>query len=393
MKTIQHLPRQVLRLFSSFGLSCVLLMLLGLLTWLGTLEQVHSGLFDVQKKYFESFLLWHDFGRISLPLPGANLVLCLLFVNLIVGGLLRLRRDRTRVGVAIAHFGIAILLVSGFVKTYYSDEGHVTLFEGQSSEHYQSYYRWELSVVEDLGSGRVREFLAPEESFGAAKAGVHARLSAPELPFDLVVERLFENCEPLPKGPMVEVDVPVVEGVFLDRRARNPEAEANIAGAYVSVRPKGSHGNASMPSQGVLWGAQASPWTVQAGDRRYAIDLRKERYPLDFTLRLEDFTKVDHPGTAMAKSFSSDVTVKEEQTSRGVHISMNEPLRTKGLVLYQASWGPSNARPGDPLFSTFAVVRNPADRAPLAGCIVIAVGMVLHFSRKLMRHVRTQRQA
>ena len=42
---------------------------------------------------------------------------------------------------------------------------------------------------------------------------------------------------------------------------------------------------------------------------------------------------------------------------------MNEPLRDGGLVLYQASWGPvGRAGPATPLFSTFAVVRNPADQ-------------------------------
>jgi hypothetical protein len=92
----------------------------------------------------------------------------------------------------------------------------------------------------------------------------------------------------------------------------------------------------------------------------------------------------------MPKSFSSAVTIAEAGTRRQVTISMNEPLRQEGLVLYQASWGPSNARPGDPLFSTLAVVRNPADRYPLYACIVIATGLVLHFARRLVRHVRSQ---
>jgi len=62
------------------------------------------------------------------------------------------------------------------------------------------------------------------------------------------------------------------------------------------------------------------------------------------------------------------------------------------LVLYQASWGPSNAHPGQPLFSTFAVVRNPADQWPLVSCIVIALGLVWHFGRMLARHVRREVQ-
>ncbi len=42
--------KAVIGLLSSFGLSCALLILLALLTWLGTLEQANTGLFEVKKK-------------------------------------------------------------------------------------------------------------------------------------------------------------------------------------------------------------------------------------------------------------------------------------------------------------------------------------------------------
>ena len=61
---------------SSIWLSCTLLTLLGLLTWLGTLEQVNTGLFEVQRKYFDSIFLIHKAGPIAIPLPGAALASC-----------------------------------------------------------------------------------------------------------------------------------------------------------------------------------------------------------------------------------------------------------------------------------------------------------------------------
>jgi hypothetical protein len=69
---------------------------------------------------------------------------------------------------------------------------------------------------------------------------------------------------------------------------------------------------------------------------------------------------------------------------------MNQPLRHEGFTLYQSSWGPSNARPGDPLFSTFSVVRNPADQWPLYSCLTIAAGLLLHFVRKLLGYLRSE---
>ncbi|HTE04910.1 MAG TPA: ResB protein required for cytochrome C biosynthesis, partial [Planctomycetota bacterium] len=77
---------------ASLRLSCTLLVFLALLTWLGTLEQVNTGLFEVQKKYFESFFVIHHAGPLAIPLPGATLVMSVLFVNLVMGGLVRIRK-------------------------------------------------------------------------------------------------------------------------------------------------------------------------------------------------------------------------------------------------------------------------------------------------------------
>jgi hypothetical protein len=377
--------RAALGVLSSLGLSCTLLVLLGLLTWLGTLEQVDYGLFEVQKKYFESLFLVHDFGALSIPLPGAGLVLGLLFVNILLGGIVRLRKGWSMAGILVTHIGIALMLVSGFVKLFFSNDGHVTLYEGQSASAFQSYYRWELAIAEDLGDGRLREYKVPQEDFADALTGAPVTLRAAGLPFALELEHFLPNCSPLPKGPMFDVDLPVVDGFFLQAHPRDKEAERNVAGLYATAI--GADGKRH---QGILWGVESAPWTVSTPEGRFGIELRKEQYPMPFTVRLEDFTKEDHPGIDMPKAFSSDVTVVQNDTSRPVRIEMNQPLREGGLVLYQASWGPAGSPPGTPLFSTLSVVRNPADQWPLVSCIVIASGLLLHFSRKLARYVRVE---
>ena len=374
----------VLKVLSSLGLSCTLLVLLGLLTWLGTLEQVEYGLFEVQKKYFESFFLWHEVGDFAIPLPGAGLVLTLLFVNLTLGGIVRLRKGWSTAGILTTHVGILLMLASGFVKLYYSEDGHVTLYEGESASAFQSYYRWELVVTEELAGGRLSEYHVPQEDFLDAAAGAPVTLSAAGLPFALELEHFMGNSTPLPKGPMFDVDVPVVDGFFLSERKKDAEAERNIAGLYVTAVTGGER------RTGILWGAMAGPWTFSTPEGRFAVDLRKERYPMPFTVVLRDFTKEDHPGIDMPKAFSSDVTVIEDGSARPVRIEMNHPLRDGGLVLYQASWGPAGSPPGTPLFSTLSVVRNPADQWPLVSCIVIALGLLLHFGLKLTRYVRVE---
>ena len=374
-------------LLSSLGLSCVLLTLLGLLTWLGTLEQVDNGLFEVQKKYFESFFLVHETAWFPVPLPGANLVMCVLFVNLVLGGLVKLRKGWRMAGVMVTHVGIALLLLSGFVKMYFSDDGFIKLYEGQSKSVFQSYHRWELAIARDAGDGRIEEFVVPQEDFLDAKGARTVTLASPELPFELEVGRAMRNCRPLPKGPMVDAANPVIDGVFLDERPLAKQAEVNDAGAYATaVLADGTR------IEGLLWGGQAAPWTVAVDGVEWGVDLRKERYPMPFTIRLDEFTKEDHPRMSMARVFSSDVTVFEGGSSRPILISMNEPLRDEGLVLYQSSYGPQDPRSTEPAYSVLSVVRNPADTYPLIACVVIAAGLVIHFTRKLTKYVRSEAQ-
>jgi hypothetical protein len=370
---------------SSLWLSCVLLILLALLTWLGTLEQTETGLYEVQRRYFDSLYLVHHVGPVPIPLPGATLVMGLLFVNLIVGGILRMRRTWATAGILVAHLGIAFLFVAAFVKAYYSQEGHLTLFEGQRSNTFESYHRWELAVLEKLEGGAVRETLAPEETLARAAGDGTVRLRSEALPFEIEARHFLANSSVFPKGPMVASPLPVVGGYALADLPRESENEANVAGLYVDVVEPGG---ARTPA--ILWGLAREPLTVEVAGRTFGLELRRERYLMPSTLAMDDFVKEDHPRMQMAKAFSSDVTVVEGGSSRPVKIEMNEPLRSGGLVLYQSSWGPSNARPGERLFSTLAVVRNPADQFPLYACIVIALGLVLHFSRKLVRHVRTE---
>lgn len=377
------------RRLSSLRLSVVLLLLLALLTWLGTLEQVHAGLYEVQRKYFDSWFLVHQAGPVPIPLPGARLVMSVLFVNLLIGGILRMRRGWRTVGVLITHVGIVFLLVAGMIKAVWAQEGHVTLFEGETADTFESYLQWEIAISEDLGDGRVREVTAPQETIEKATSASPITFQPTTLPFDVQISRFQRNCRVLPKGPMFEAPHPVIDGVFLSPESLSAQAEQNVAGVYVTLVER----QTGTEHEGLLWGGEAGPWTVLSGGKRFAVELRRERYPMPFTIGLTDFVKEDHPRIDMPKTFSSDVTVTETASTRPVKISMNEPLRAHGLVLYQASWGPADAAPGTPLFSTFAVVSNPADQVPLYGCVVIAIGLTLHFSRKLLLHIRAEARA
>src|SRR5688572_466009 len=413
-------------MLGSFGFAAILLVFLLLLTWVGTLEQVEFGLYDVQKKYFDSLFVVHHAGpfefrapgsdsaeplftipEIPVPLPGVNLLLGLLLLNLVVGGLIRIRKDRRTVGIIVAHVGIVIMLVAGFVKFRWSTEGNLLLWPDQRGSEYENYQDWQIAISEAVPSGTVTERLIPISKIAAGNQTKPLVFAHESLPFELTITRYWRNTwifdQGTPSreiGPSGEEETiyleagAVIDGYFLGRQKDNTEAEFNMAGAYATFREKDS----GRTVNAILWSDPIRrakrdprrPFTLTAGGKQWFVELRKEIFALPFEIRLDKFTFELHPGTGSPKVFLSDVTKFEGDREQALKITMNEPLRHGGYTLYQSSYGPKDVRPGDAAYSVFSVVNNPSDQWPKWSCYIIAVGLLWHFAGRLVRYVKSQ---
>ena len=391
----------------SLRCSVVILLLFGVLTFAGTLAQKDLGLFVVQRDFFESFWVRWDTGVsvgsdlvLKLPLPGGYLLMLLMFVNLMVGGVVRLKKSARNLGILVTHLGMALLLVAGFVKLHYSYAGHVALYEGKSTSTMVSFHEFELALLRQDGAGVVERTVHADRLAGAARAAV--AIDDPSLPFSLVVERWHENCEPRQKGPMFDTPHEVVvdeagTAVFLEPRPVDAMRERNIAGCYVTVTDRAT----GAASRGILWGAdfrpfdeRRAPFTFRAGEATWGLDLRRVTWDLPFAVRLDKFQKTDHPGTQKPKDFSSWVTVQDAGQELPVHIYMNHPLRRAGHVFFQTNWGPQpgGSMQGPPFYSVFEVSSNPSDDWPKWASYVILAGLLAHFLPKLRRYLRSSAQ-
>jgi len=301
---------------------------------------------------------------------------------MICGAILRAPKYLTRPGMLIAHGGMIFMILAGFVTYHYSTNGRMMLYEGDSASEYESYYEWEIRITE-LGEGdTLKQWVVPHEKFAYMDAGEQRVFHAAGLPFDLRLTGYLPNSNPLPT-PMADAGV---DGVMLSERALSLEAEQDIAGAYAHLQNEKGEAIAS----GVLWGFDLAPWVATVDGKDYAIRLQHKRWKVPFTIVLDDFIHELHPGTSMAANYESVVTKIENGVSRQVNIKMNEPLRQEGYTFFQASWGPQNAGPNEPLFSVFAVVNNPADQWPLYSCIIISIGLCIHFLQKLFVYIRAE---
>ncbi len=400
----------VLAAVSSMRITVVLLLLLGVLTFAGTLAQEHLSPIDAQREYFESaFVVWDTkvplFGirngsdalTVKVPLPGGYTILLLLFVNLVVGGVVRHRWTKRNLGILVTHLGIGLLLVAGFVKMHWSHQGHVSLFEGASSRTMVSFHEYELALLRREGDDIV-ERVVPATALEGARHGT-VKITDASLPFTVEVSGWLDSCQPRLAGPMMKPPGPVATdadgtSVFLESLPYDKDAPG-FAGCRVNVVERVGLAEHSAVLFGLGSGPRQNPrqpYTFTIDGVQWGLDLRHELRDLPFEVKLDKFEKTDHPGTANPRDFSSWVTVREQGGEpRQVHIYMNHPLRSHDHVFFQASWGPSpqSGMQGPPFFSVLEVANNPSDAWPKYASYVVLLGLLWHFVAKLFRFLKS----
>lgn len=382
-----------MRVLGSFGLAVTLLLILFLLTWFGTLEQVDHGLYDVQKRYFESWFVVHHVGPVPILLPGGMKVMLLFALNLLVGGLIRIRWTWRNAGVLIAHVGMAFLMLAGAVKQWSSEDGLMKLRPNEQRGVFESGTRYEVVVWDATdqmandakAAAPITEHRIDPEDVRVLTGSRRRSFTSDVLPFEIVLERFLTNARVVPAAGIGVPEHPVIDGWTARYVAPAKVDSATIPAIYASVKTRSGG-----LRQGILWGMDVVPWTFELDGRTWAMALRRELYDLPFELRLDEFRKEEHPGISMARAFESDLTrVKPGEPDRMVLVEMNRPLREDSYVVYQAQYGTD---PDGVDYTVLQIVRNPSDQWPKYACYVITLGLLLAFTQRLVSFLGAQKR-
>ena len=367
---------RLVRIAIDLRVTVICLALLFLLTLLGTFHQVSHGLYDAQQRYFGA---WITLVGGFVPLPGAQLVLWVLFVNLVAATAVRFVYRWSRVGILITHLGMFVMFFGMFFVSYFAQESFLRLQEGEWRNTSEDYHEWEVAAwregtdVRDVSAVDVRLLASGDQ------------VALPELGLTVLVEENHPSADAYlpPEGrssPFVNA-----RGIAeLRPRRRSVRPEENQPGAIVHVSAGSERASLA------LWALDPAPASVTLNGQRYAFSLRRARYELPALIGLEDFRAEFHPGTDTPRSFESDVILEAPGTRRPVRISMNKPLRFSGFTFYQASYEFDAAGAA---YSTLAVVENRGRVVPYVATAVISIGLIVHFIQSLVRPGRRRRGA
>lgn len=369
---------------SGLGLATFLLVLLGVLTWLATLEMVDAGLLNTLRKYFH-WTSWYVVPEINgksliLPLPGGYWVCALLLVNLILGGLIRLRKGVRTIGVLMAHFGIIFMVAAGGVAQWFEQRGVMMLIEGEQADFAVSLTEPTIEVVE-IRDGRPVGEVHVVDSPKLIKLDRNDRrvVRLVGLPFDLELTGWLDNAY----VDRAAGEGPDVEGWTIRPRPFNTESELDSAAAYARVVRADGERTAPFilavppPSTGL---DAYPPQMIDAEGRSFAVRMLKKTIPVPYTVKLDDAVAEYYPNSMRPKSFLSDIErIAPHGEAVPVRISMNEPMREGGFTFFQRTMSGAAQMNQGPEFSGFEVVSNPADKWPEYSLYVVALGLFIHF--------------
>lgn len=377
---IKTLASRIWAFFKSFQLTIVLLALLMCLVVLCTLAQVELGTAGAVNAYMRSFIVWKQVSFLNFPIPvfpGGALVGLLLTINLIAKTL-DIKLIWVRSGMWLIHAGLVILFAGEFVAGMMQVDTNLSIEVGQTVNFVQSYKNTELAVIDVTDPTWDEVYSVPDTLL--AKGG---NIAIPGTPITLKVKKFYPNAELStlpPGGPASMATVGVGTGVHI---AELPpvSADNDMNQASVFVEPVAGGRSYGTWLASVAIGA---PQSFTHEGRSYTLSMRLLRQYLPYSFTLKQFKHDVYPGTTIPKNFSSLVQVvnPSQKESREVLIYMNQPLRYEGKTFYQASFGKNDT------LSILSVVENPGWLLPYVSCVLVSLGLLVHFAIVLRRSLK-----
>ena len=377
---IKTLATRLWKFLKSFQLTIVLLALLMALVVLCTLAQVEMGTAGAVNAYMRSFFVWRQFPALPFPLPvfpGAALVGLLLTLNLIAKTL-DIQRSWTKAGMWLVHSGLVILFAGEFVAGMMQVDTNMSIEVGQTVNYVQSYKNMELAVIDTTDPAWDEVYSVPDTLL--AKGGA---IAIPGTPITLNVKRYYPNSElaNLPPGaPPSLATAGIGPGIsVVERPTVTLDNDVNTGSVFVEPIAGGR-------SYGIWLASMAlgAPQSFTHEGHTYMLSMRLRRQYLPYAFTLKQFRHDVYPGTDIPKNFSSLVQVvnPSQKESREVLIYMNQPLRYEGKTFYQASFGKNDT------LSILSVVENPGWLLPYVSCVLVSLGLLVHFAIVLRRSLK-----
>jgi ResB-like family len=360
-----------------FCLACAMV-----LVFLGTLDQVHIGVYEAENRYFKSFFLFFTLPRTDLRIPwfpGGYIVGTLLLVNLIAAHIARFKLSWKKAGILVLHSGLILLLVGQLFADIFIDlESQMRLDQGQTKNYSESLYHDELAVIDTSGTDSDQVISLPDSQLYRGN-----KIQLPVDSLQVVINEYYPNAALVSPSQLPSADYPHLPigpmAVAVQMEKTYKENERNQPAATVSILQNGS-----LIGTWSLAAGFPRPLSFQAAGKTCQIVLRPKRFYKPFAIQLLQFRHDRYAGTDIAKNFSSRIKLTDaaKHEDRESLIFMNNPLRYRGFTFFQAGFDNNDTT------TVLQVAQNPSWLVPYISCALIVLGMLIQFGMHLISFVK-----
>ena len=383
---------KLLKPIASLKLTVVIFALSIFLIFAGTLAQVHSGIWTVVDQYFRSLVVTIDL-QIFVPrevaripgaiwFPGGLTLGVAMFINLVAAHTVRFKFSKKRIGIILTHLGVILLLVGEFVTGFAAKEGNMTILEGATVNFVEDIRSAEFAIIDR--SDPIDDLVTVIPDLFIPNTGTIAHDT---LPFTIRIDEWLPNSRivgpmqtpPDRKGLADSGSLSQLAALPLPRANGVDGANVDVPSAYVTL----FDGEERLGSYLLSVNFQKSQ-QVLVNDKTYWFELRFARTYKPYSIHLVDFKHDLFTGTQMARNFSSQVQLVDEDrhVDREVLIYMNHPMRHAGETFYQASFMKGDSG------TVLQVVQNPGWLIPYISCSLVTLGLLIHFGIRLVSAIR-----
>jgi hypothetical protein len=280
------------------------------------------------------------------------------------------------------HLGLILFVGGEFVSGMFQVESQMAIESGQTVNFIEGRDA-ELAIIDVTDPVQDEVYSVPARALRR-----EGTVPLPGTPVSLKIHGYAQNAQlrnRAPTDPPARATAGVGTAVtFVQVPPVSGDNEVDSSAAFVEPIAGGR-------SYGIWLASQAlgAPQSFTHEGRTYQIVMRHRRQYLPYAVTLKKFSHDKYAGTEIPKNFSSLVHLSNPATreERDVLISMNDPMRYDSKAFYQASFGK-----GD-MLSILQVVENPGWLIPYISCVLVAVGLIVHFTVSLMKSSRKREAA
>lgn len=291
-----------------------------------------------------------------------------------------------RAGIVLLHGGIGLMMFYELHVALTAVEMQMNLAEGERSNYVHDVRTFELAVVEQTSPTEESVIVIPRSIVLKMKP-----IDEPDLPFKIEFLKFHQNTALRDIAPDDERVATTGVGLKFHVEPIRPGAGADsdnkvdIASLFVELISKsdGKSLGKFLLNENLSLAGLVDP--VKVGDRDFHLELRPKRYYRPYVFELKDVRKEDYLGTNTPRHYASTVHVvdKSRNVDEEKKIWMNNPLRFADETFYQSGYT-QDAGTGVER-TMLSVVANSGWMMPYVGCMLVGVGMMVHFLTLLVR--------